>query len=103
MNVELTLGFIRQFGARYSSFTVRRSLLVVHSSSFVVRRAELVARCSELVARQAGVATRSITNTSITSPTFRSLNRSNAMPHSKPDFTSDTSSLNRRSDEILPS
>ena len=33
MNVELTLGFIRQFGARYSSFTVRRSICRVRSSA----------------------------------------------------------------------
>jgi hypothetical protein len=35
MDVELTLGFIRQFGARHASFTVRRSLFVVQSSSLV--------------------------------------------------------------------
>ena len=35
MNFELKLGFIREYGARHSSFTVRRSLFVVQSSSLV--------------------------------------------------------------------
>ena len=48
-------------------------------------------------------ATRSIENTSMTSPTLRSLNLSKPMPHSNPAFTSLASSLNRRSDPILPS
>ena len=39
----------------------------------------------------------------MTSPTLMSLNRSKPMPHSKPALTSETSSLNRRSEPILPS
>src|SRR4051812_10700034 len=54
-------------------------------------------------ASQAVAATRSTTNASITSPTLMSLNFSKPMPHSKPDLTSDTSSLKRRSEPILPS
>ncbi len=49
------------------------------------------------------IATRSMANTSMTSPTLMSLNFSKPMPHSIPLFTSLTSSLNRRSDPILPS
>ena len=37
------------------------------------------------------------------SPTLMSLYLSKPMPHSNPAFTSDTSSLKRRSDPILPS
>src|SRR6478609_9715107 len=48
-------------------------------------------------------ATRSIAKHSMTSPTLMSLNVAKPMPHSRPDLTSDTSSLKRRSDPILPS
>ena len=48
-------------------------------------------------------ATRSTTNASMMSPTLMSLNFSKPMPHSKPALTSDTSSLKRRSEPILPS
>ena len=39
----------------------------------------------------------------MTSPTLTSLNFSKPMPHSKPALTSETSSLKRRSEPILPS
>jgi hypothetical protein len=45
----------------------------------------------------------SVTKASMMSPTLRSLKFWTPMPHSYPRVTSDASSLNRFSDEILPS
>ena len=45
----------------------------------------------------------SILNASMMSPTLTSWYRSRPMPHSKPCLTSETSSLKRRREAILPS